>query len=513
MKTKDFPKNKYKGVCFLLSLLFVLSVFSVTPALTVSAADVGDEAALFDAVAKGGDITLTESIKTTKCLIIPEGVTVTLDLNGKTLDRGLVVQKERSNLIVIEPNEEKPDDSESTECFDLGSVIRVEPGAELTVKDSSGNNSGVITGGASYNGGGICNHGALTFEGGTIKGNKALHDTHGGGGGIFSNTNDNESVTLTITGGVIENNEARCGSGIFLGNGSGSVTVNNCTIRNNVANDQGGGVYIYQSVNCNLSKTTISDNFSYGTGGGIYLCEDGQITIKDSTLSENICRADGGAIWMGSSQNTKAKLKKCEIKDNVASDCGGGIYTQGEGELVIDECSLTSNAVSSDMGSAVYAEKQGLKLALIDVDISDNLAYNQGAVCAKGSVITMKGLVTIEGNTSKNKKSQANLYLTDDSYIGNPGLYPGSKIMISGAQKLFAKEISEYQSKYFTFEVGKADFQEEKTVDTPLVASLFGNGGVIVAIILAALGVIAMIIAAFIKKKKSAKGGAKNEDK
>ena len=513
MSYKILQKNKNRGVCFLLSLMFVSSAFAVMSALTVFAVDAGDESVLFDAVAKGGDITLSEDIKISKCLKIPEGIKVTLDLNGKKLDRGLVTQKERSNLISVEQGAEKSNDSESTECIDQGSVIRVEPGAELIVKDSSGNNSGLITGGASYNGGGICNHGSLTFEGGTISGNKALHDNNGGGGGIFNSIYYNESVKLEIKGGVIENNEARRGAGIYFGNASGSVTVNNCKIRRNVANDQGGGVFVYQSVNCNMSGTTISDNYSYGSGGGVYVCEDGKLNLKDSILSDNICRSDGGAIRMESSQNTKAKLKKCEIKDNVASNCGGGIYTKGEGELIIDECSLTSNTTSSDMGSAIYAEKQGLKLALFDVDISDNWAYNQGAVCAKGSVISMKGLVTIEGNTSKNSKSQANLYLTDDSYIGNPGLYPGSNIMVSGAQKLFAKEISEYQSKYFTFEVGKSDFQEEKTVDTPLVASLFGNGGVIVAVILAVIGVAVMIIAVFVKKKKSAKGGADNEDK
>ena len=511
MKTEKIPKIKYRCISFLLSLLFMLGLFLIVPVPSVYAAEAGDEAALSDLVSKGGDITLSDDISIRECLKIPAGVSVTLDLNGKTLDRGLAIRKQRSNLISVDPNEKKTDEnSDTTECTELGSVIIVEAGAELTIKDSSGNNSGVISGGASYKGGGILNHGTLTFEGGTIKGNKALNENEGLGGGICSIRENSSSATLIINGGVIKGNEADSGGGIFIGEGS-FCSITGCKILNNTANGQGGGVSVSDSAVCDVSDSMISDNYSYGTGGGIYLSQDGQLNLKDSTLSENICREDGGALWIGNSQNTKVKLKKCEIKENVSSYCGGGIYTQGEGELVIDECSLISNTVSSGTGGALHAEKEGLKLVLIDTDISGNWTYDKGAVCAKGCVISMKGLVTIESNTSKNSRSQANLYLSDDSFIGNPGLYQGSKIMISGAQKLFAKEISEYQSRYFVFETGKADFQEEKTVDTPLVASLFGNGGVIMAISLAALGIVVMIIALIIKKKKTAKGAADHE--
>lgn len=150
-------KTYKKLVTFL--LLFAVMI-GVLPVLTVTAlaANAGTEAALVAAVNNGGDVKLTKDIALTDVLRIPKGVTVTLDLNGKTLDRGLET------------------------CVDLGSVIRVEPGGTLTIKDGSDNNAGLITGGASWNGGGICNHGTLTIEGGTIAGNKSVHSSYGGGG-------------------------------------------------------------------------------------------------------------------------------------------------------------------------------------------------------------------------------------------------------------------------------------------------------------------------------------------
>ena len=223
---------------FLLSLMIVVGA---TPfmSVTVSAANAGSETALVKAVNAGGSVKLTKDIKLTDVLRIPTGKTVVLDLNGYTLDRGL------------------------TECVDLGSVIRVEPGAALTIKDSSNDNSGMITGGASWNGGGICNHGTLTLEGGTICSNRSLHNTYGGGGGIYNGSYNGSKASLTLKGGVIAYNEARNGGGVYnsdgtvvIQKGSYSVTVlsqlktyeTNVTIKNNSATASGGGIYTERDI-------------------------------------------------------------------------------------------------------------------------------------------------------------------------------------------------------------------------------------------------------------------------
>lgn len=221
-----------------LSLMIIIGAMPFA-AITAFAANAKTETALVNAANKGGEVKLTKDIALSDVLRIPTGKEVTLDLNGKILDRGL------------------------TDCVDLGSVIRVEPGAVLTIKDSSNNNSGVITGGASWNGGGICNHGTLTLESGTISGNKALHNTYGGGGGIYNGSYNGSRATLTLTGGVISDNEARNGGGVYnsdgtviIKSGSYSATVlsqlktyeTNVTIKNNSASYSGSGIYTERDI-------------------------------------------------------------------------------------------------------------------------------------------------------------------------------------------------------------------------------------------------------------------------
>ena len=227
-----------KTLPIVLTLMIIIGAMPFA-AITAFAANAKTETALVNAANKGGEVKLTKDIALSDVLRIPTGKEVTLDLNGKILDRGL------------------------TDCVDLGSVIRVEPGAVLTIKDSSNNNSGVITGGASWNGGGICNHGTLTLESGTISGNKALHEKYGGGGGIYNGSYNGSKATLTLEGGVISNNEARNGGGVY--NSDGSVIIKsgsyeatvlsqlktyetNVTIKNNAASASGSGIYTERDI-------------------------------------------------------------------------------------------------------------------------------------------------------------------------------------------------------------------------------------------------------------------------
>ena len=224
-------RNAKKTITALLALLFVFGALPFGVLTASAATSAGTEAALVKAVNNGSDIKLTKNIDLSAQLVIPEGTSVSLDLNGKTLNRGLGGTQEN------------------------GSVILVSKGAVLTVLDSNEYNAGTITGGAAVNGGGICNLGTLTFNGGTLSGNNALDETGGRGGGIY---NGPEAV-LTLHGGIIKDNAANNGGGVYNDAG-GSVTIErntiikkvgieskerttNITITSNRANDLGNGIY------------------------------------------------------------------------------------------------------------------------------------------------------------------------------------------------------------------------------------------------------------------------------
>ena len=123
-----------------------------------------------DVIASAGD----------EMLVVPSGVTVTLDLNSHTISRGL------------------------TEVTEDGSVILVQ--GTLTVRDSG--TGGRITGGFAELGGGILNDngGTLIIESGSIEGNSALYD-----GGIYN------VGSLAMCGGTVTGNTAgRYGGGVLL---------------------------------------------------------------------------------------------------------------------------------------------------------------------------------------------------------------------------------------------------------------------------------------------------------
>ena len=258
-----------------LMLAFCTSVAFAIPSFGATAKSVGTQAALESAVAAGGSIKLSKSITLSQSIVIPSEVEVTIDLNGKTLDRNL------------------------NSCVDQGSTIIVEPNATLTVTDSTGTNGGVITGGAAWKGGGICNYGTLTIEGGAITGNKALHETQGGGGGIYSGSYKGSVATLTIKGGIINNNRSRIGGGIYNGPGSTlnilqgerltkkgakKVTVyDNVVITDNKVTSHASGVFVSGNINIQDAPEIYGNN----TDDNLYLSTGKKINFTGELKSTN----------------------------------------------------------------------------------------------------------------------------------------------------------------------------------------------------------------------------------
>ncbi|MBP3757168.1 MAG: hypothetical protein J6I61_07805, partial [Prevotella sp.] len=192
--------------------------------------------AVIDATGSYKSVKMTADIQLGSHLVIENGKNVTLDLNGHKLSRSL------------------------TEYADDGNVIRVETGGQLTVKDSSGNDSGQITGGKAINGGGICNHGMLTIEGGTIKGCSASSN----GGGIYNApaTADGYPTTLTIKGG---------------------------TVTGNTCGDRGAGIFNYPGCVLNIQGTVdVSGNTKGSEANNVYLDGETVFTVTGALTGSHI---------------------------------------------------------------------------------------------------------------------------------------------------------------------------------------------------------------------------------
>ena len=220
---------------FLMTLALLCAVAQGAWAQT----EVGTEAALTEVINGDGSnkaVKMTADITLGSRLNIVNGKNVTLDLNGHTLARSL------------------------SSAADDGNVIRVETGGQLTVKDGSGNNSGQITGGKAINGGGICNHGTLTFESGSIFNCSASSN----GGGIYNApaTAGGYPTSLTIKGG---------------------------TVTGNTCGDRGAGIFNYPGCVLNIQGTVdVSGNTKGSEANNVYLDGETVFTVTGALTGSHI---------------------------------------------------------------------------------------------------------------------------------------------------------------------------------------------------------------------------------
>lgn len=176
--------------------------------------------------AKVGDtVTLLEDVTLSRPLEIANDNTLTLDLNGHTINRALTAPTAGGNVITVE--------------------------GALTLTDGKG--GGTITGGNNaHDGGGVVvDGGELVMNGGNITGNR----TGFCGGGVFvSNVG-----AFTLSGGAISGNTAvASGGGVYLSAAradmAGGVIENNT-----VSDDSGGSVYVEDEATFALSSAPVID--------------------------------------------------------------------------------------------------------------------------------------------------------------------------------------------------------------------------------------------------------------
>lgn len=246
----------------------------------------------------GGTVTLNgaeyAAVDSDAALVIPEGKELTLDLNGSTISRSLEAAETDGNVI--------------------------NNNGTLTIKDSSADKSGKITGGHNRGvGGAIVNNGTLTIESGEISGNTAQR-----GGGIYNAS----EATLTLNGGSVRNNTTETG----------------------------------------------------GAGGGVL--NDGTMTVSGGSVSENATGSYG--TGGGVSNSGRLILSGGEIKNNTCGSSGGGIYSSGTVEMsgspvVTGNKNGTGNTNNTELGGKLLTVTGKLsETALVGVGASIGRAFTQG---------------------------------------------------------------------------------------------------------------------------------------
>lgn len=271
---------------------------------------VDNETDLRNAITDGANITVTANINITSgTLEIAGNKTVTIDLCGFTLNRGLTMRDYNTG----------------------GQVVTVRSGSTLNLSN------GTLTGGWGGDSGGILNYGTVNLTNVIITG--CTGDNRGGG---IVNC---DGSTFNMTGGSI------------TGNTSKDVKVKDTDLVG------GGGLFNYYGAKATLTGVTIENNKTviYGGGG---ICNYGTMTLNDCTITGNHANTDGGGIWVGQNEENRKpslNINGGTITGNTANRVGGGILNGGSyGDAKHEflnmqgEITVTGNTAGDGMPNNLY---------------------------------------------------------------------------------------------------------------------------------------------------------------
>lgn len=219
-----------------------------------------------------------------KVIEIPAGKTLSLHLNGHTLNRGLDVVAAADDGCV----------------FKVLGTLNVDGG---TIK--GGNNTG--------NGGAIYNEGTLIVTSSTISSSFANK-----GGAIYVNSGEVTINGSTISGNKATTSDGASGSGIFLYDGT--LTLNGCTIQGNTSNTShnsyGVGVYVNDGTFNVSGKGIIKDNkcSKSKTQQNLYLKGENVINITNSISGSviRVSKENGGVFTNGLDGNGNINRFYCD---------------------------------------------------------------------------------------------------------------------------------------------------------------------------------------------------------
>ena len=310
--------------------------------------------------------------------------TVTLDLNGH------VLQYKNDNT--------------------KGSVIVIENGGHLTIKDSGSN----ATHKFAPNSDGLWvldeASGTETVTGGVITGGTGTDlSTYGGttwycgGGALIKN-----GGSLTMRGGNIIGCSAECGGGVCVDSGRngepGQFSMSGGSIIGCVASNSGGGVFasgkFQMSGKAVIRSCTVESTIQLICGGGVYVNGSSSFEMSGEAKIEG-CQAIstsayGGGVYVSSSSSfvmtDKAEIEGCRAIANSNSSKGGGVHLANNtkftlsGSAVIQNCTATNSANSGEAYGGGVSAANVRKIPLAgSARIADCIAANGSGLYITGS--------------------------------------------------------------------------------------------------------------------------------
>ena len=281
-------------------------------------------------------------------LQVPSECYMTLDLNGKTLDRNLtssssieygMVINVRGSLSIFDSQY----DSDLVENKFKSDPLHMDT---LTIGKIKGGN---IT---TYGGGILVESGQLNFYSGMVCNNKA--SSNGGaiagltaqkyiyGGVICNNTSNNcggigvfGKSTLHLYDGYVVNNSGSYSCGGISITGESSGYMYDGYVSYNLGPQNVGGINVYGK-NCYFemhggevshNSTTATTGESPGLGGGISISQSGKMLLAGGKIVNNTAAKSGAGLWCANSSTLT--MTGGYISNNNSNEIAGGMYVRG----------------------------------------------------------------------------------------------------------------------------------------------------------------------------------------
>ncbi|MGI0528717.1 hypothetical protein [Treponema socranskii] len=250
-----------------------------------------------------------------------------------------------------------------------GGAILIKEGGKANIKNT------FIYGCKARIGGAIYNEGSLSLSLCHIGASGKPNEATSYGGAIYSYYKTFDSENCTILGTDISYNEATTGGGICIIGGKCTIGPKNATltlIDHNVCsgsstNEGGGGLYIGTSGVCTIRGGTKISNNSSKNGGGI--CSSGTLEIEGSSSEKVEIFANsvtgtgmfgkGGGIYQ---VKGLLKTKHTEIKNNSATEKGGGIYVAG-GRCILQDGTILGGGSDDNVVNGTGSNGGGVYVA------------------------------------------------------------------------------------------------------------------------------------------------------